>query len=54
MAVVPGAQEPIVGDRIPTKWRGNTVMAIDYGALRSRGRPRRSVRLLHPDHRWTW
>ena len=69
--------DPIVGHRIPTRWRGNTVMAIDYADGRSRrplegvpgpapqqprhrlfatrearvasrGRPRRSTRLLPP------
>ena len=28
--------DPIVGHRIPTRWRGNTVMAIDYTDGRSR------------------
>ena len=28
--------DPIVGHRIPTRWRGNTVMAIDYADGRSR------------------
>ncbi len=27
--------DPIVGHRIPTKWRGNTVLAIDYADGRS-------------------
>ena len=28
--------DPIVGHRIPTRWRGNTIMAIDYADGRSR------------------